>query len=232
MAWQWGIKNKAKRRASVAAPPPDPRPYEVPDPGKPIPYVQAIPDYAQNADSPNYISPMGQQLNWVDKGNVPTGDRPSPKAPPQEWHGYERWGDYGRSIEGEHLVNGREGLPLYGQHRYAAALNPYWYRIPDTRPQRAPHEWDFERLFDQGVLGERNLNGSHYSAANIGLTDNPSTSLKGMSPTRRRTSTFRLEPVQYGENTVSQAARIGPPSAVFTSPGYTFNTSSGSYRLS
>lgn len=231
MAWQWG--NKAKRRARVAAPPPDPRPYEVPDPGKPIPYVVAIPDYADNRSVPKYQTPEQAQAAWRDKGNRPSGDRPSPRTPPEEWQGYERWGDYGRSIEGEHLVNGEEGLPLQGYRRYQSALNPYWYRIPDTRIQRAPHEWDFQRLFDQGVLGERQLNGSHYSAATIGLTDNPSTSLRGMSPIRRRTSTFRLEPVEYGENTVSQAARIGPPSAVYTSPGYTFNNnSSGSYRLS
>lgn len=229
--WQWSSRlAKAKKRAQVAAPPPDPHPYEVPNPGQPIPYVQAIPDYAQNPGSPNYLSPTTQAKRWVDKGDVPTGFRPSARRPPEEWGGYERWGDYGRSEEGEHLVNGREGLPLYGERRYQSALNPYWYRIPDTRVQRAPHEWDFERLYDQGVLGERNLNGSHYSEATIGLTVNPSTSLKGMSPIRRRISTFRLEPTEYGENTVTQAARTGPPSAVYTSPGYTF--ASGTHRLS
>jgi hypothetical protein len=231
--WQWSSRlAKAKKRAAVAAPPPDPKPYEVPNAGESIPYVYANPDFATGPEYPNYKMATTAQKSWVDKGAVPTGWRPSPRKPPEEWAGYERWGDYGRSIEEEHQINGREGLPLQGYSRYQSALNPYWYRIPDTRIQRAPHEYDFERPFDQNTLGERQLNGMHYSEATIGLTTSPSQSLKGMSPAKRRISTFRLEPTEWGENTVSQAARQGPPSAVYTSPNYTFNTSAGTFRLS
>lgn len=231
MAWQWSSRMaKAKKRAQVAAPPPDPHPYQVPNPGEVIPYVWANPDFAPGKLSPNYIDATDQQKNWRDKGNVPTGFRPSPKAPPGEWGGYERFGDFGRSLEEEHQINGREGLPI-SQSQHKPALNPYQYRIPDTRQPRAPHEYDFERPFDQNTLGERQLNGMHYSEATIGLTNNPSTSLKGMSPIRRRISTFRLEPTEWGENTVTQGVRQGPPNAVYTSPGYSF-AGTGTYRLS
>lgn len=225
--WQWGTK--AKRRAAVAAPPPDPRPYETPNPGG-APYVAANFDYSDGRLSPNYVPPTVQAARWRDKGDTPSGFRPAAAAPPEEWAGYERVGDYGRSIEAEHQINGREGLPLYGQSQHKPALNPYQYRIPDERTQRAPHEYDFERPFDQGVLGERQLNGMHYSAATIGLTTNPSTSLKGMAPVKRRISTFRLEPTEWGENTVSQANRVAPSSATFTSPApYSYP---GTFRLS
>lgn len=231
--WQWSSRlAKAKKRAAVAAPPPDPHPFMVPDPGHPIPYVYANPDFATGPEYPNYHIATGAQDMWVDKGAKPTGWRPSPKRPPEEWGGYHR-DDYQRSMAEEHQINGREGKPLQYYTRYQPALNPYWYKIPDTRVQRQVHEYDFERPFDQqNRLGERQLNGMHYSAATIGLTTSPSMSLKGMSPAFRRTSTFRLEPTQWGENTVSQSVRQGPPSAVYTAPNYTFNTAAGTYRLS
>jgi len=234
--WQWSSSaKKIKKRADVAAPPPDPKPFEAPKPfpNPPVYYVQAIPDYSANANSPNYLSPTTQAKAWVDKGAVPTGFRPSPKVPPGEWGGYHQ-DNYWRSINTEQQVNGREGLPLQQYHRYHSALNPYWYKIPDTRIQRAPHEYDFERPFDQGTLGERQLNGMHYSAATTGLTTSPSMSLKGMQAPLHRTSTFRLEPTQWGENTVLQAARVGPPSAVYNSPDYSFGggvSTNGTYRL-
>lgn len=226
MSWSWSsARVKAKQRAQVAVPPPDPAPFTVPDPGKPIPYVAANPDYANNAFSPNYRAITTQQK--IKDGSF----YPKAGKPPEDFGGYERWGDYERSLEYEHQINGREGLPLIGSTRYRAADNPYSKVIPNTRVQRQPHEYDFERPFDQqNPLGARNLNGNHFSEANIGLTNNPSTSLKGMSPARRKIPTFRLDPTEYGENTVATAARQGPPSAVYTSPDYTI--SGGSYRLS
>lgn len=224
--WQWNSKSRARQ----AAPPPDARPYEVPNPEDGSPYTPANADWSAGVLSPNYLAPTTQAARWRDRGKVPSGSRPSAARPAEEWDGYERWGDYGRSEQAEHLNNGREGQRLFGQRRYRAADNPYSNRIPDERIQRAPHEFDFQRPFDQGVLGERNLNGSHYSEATIGLTNNPSTSLKGMSAPKHRISTFRLEPTQWGENTVSQANRTGPASAVYTSPPAT--PYPGSYRLS
>lgn len=220
--WSGSLRKNSK----VAAPPPDPMPYEVPGPEEGSPYIPANYDYSDGIMSGDnslhsYISPSRQEARWRDRGYVATGSYPSAEEPAEDWHGYktESWQ---RSERDEHLYNGAEGLPLYGQSRFHPALNPYWYRIPDERIQRAPHEFDFERPFDQGVLGERQLNGMHYSKANIGLTDNPSDSLKGMSPAFRRISTFRLEPTEWGENTVSRAASAGPPGAVFTSPSYSF----------
>jgi hypothetical protein len=51
-----------------------------------------------------------------------------------------------------------------------------------------------------------------------------------MSPAKKRISTFRLEPTEWGENTVSQANRVGPASAAYTSP--TAGNYPSSFRLS
>lgn len=231
MAWSlpmWHTKIR-ERAAVAAAPPPDSRPFEAPNPGG-APYVPANHDFSDGRLSPNYETPMQVSKDRTDKGAVSITSRPSPQRPAEDWSGYEMVGDYGRSQAYEHLNNGREGLPLKFQSQHKPALNPYQTRIPDERTQRAPHEWDFQRPFDQpDVLGERNLNGMHYSAANIGMTHNPSDSLKGMSPAKRRISTFRLEPTQWGENTVSQASRSGPAGSAYTSPQ---SALSSSYRLS
>lgn len=218
-----------RKNSKVAAPPPDPDPYEVPNPEEGSPYIPANYDYSPGIMSPNYISPSRQEARWRDHGYEATGSRPSAEKPAADWRGYKQ-DNWQRSQRDEHVLNGREGDPLVGQSRHHSALNPYWYRIPDERIQRAPDHFSFIRPFDQGVLGERQLNGMHYSEATIGLTKNPSDSLKGMTPAFRRISTFRLEPTEWGENTVSQAARTGPPGAVFTSPSYSFGGGNG-YRL-
>ena len=217
-----------RKNSKVAAPPPDPMPYEVPNPEEGGPYVPANHDYSPGIMSPNYISPSRQEARWRDHGLEATGSRPSAEEPAEDWRGYKQ-DNWVRSQRDEHVLNGAEGEPLYGQSRHHSALNPYWYRIPDERIQRAPDHFSFLRPFDQMVLGERQLNGMHYSAATIGLTENPSESLKGMTPARRRISTFRLDPTEWGENTVSQGARNGPPGAVFTSPNYSF--APASFRL-
>jgi len=221
-----------RKNAKVAAPPPDPDPYEVPGPEEGSPYIPANYDYSDGILSATgehqYINPSRQEARWRDHGVTATGSRPSAEAPAEKWQGYKQ-DNWVRSQRDEHVLNGAEGEPLYGQSRNHPALNPYWYRIPDQRIQRAPDHFSFIRPFDQMVLGERQLNGMHYSEATIGLTKNPSTSLKGMTPIQRRISTFRLEPTEWGENTLSVAARTGPSGAVFTSPNYSFG--SGSHRL-
>lgn len=231
MSWSHPMWTGSLRKNSkVAAPPPDPGPYEVPGPEEGSPYVPANHDYSPGIMSPNYISPTRQEARWRDKGYDATGSRPSAEEPAEDWRGYKQ-DNWVRSQRDEIVLNGAEGEPLGKfQERFHPALNPYWYRIPDERVQRAPDHYSFIRPFDQMVLGERQLNGMHYSEATIGLTKNPSDSLKGMTPTRRRISTFRLEPTEWGENTVSQAARSGPPGAVFTSPTYSFGGGNG-YRL-
>lgn len=211
-----------RKNSKVAAPPPDPAPYEVPGPEEGSPYIPANYDYSEGILSGtnslhSYISPTRQEARWRDDGYDATGSRPSGEKPAEDWRGYKQE-PWVRSQRDEHVLNGAEGDPLYGQKRQHGALNPYWYRIPDERIQRAPDHFSFIRPFDQGVLGERQLNGMHYSEATIGLTKNPSDSLKGMTAPFKRTSTFRLEPTQWGENTVSQAASVGPAGAVFTSP--------------
>lgn len=207
MAWEWSrvSKSRKERQAQKAAPEASPSAYVVPSPrGRVGPYVAANHDYADNPESPNYRHSMGGRREWRDKainGEImPSGDYPAAGLAPGEWAGYTRE-DWESSQRNEHLVNGDEGIPLFGYRRYYAALNPYHFRIPDARVQRAPHEYDFRRPFDQqNKLGKRTLDGSHYSAANIGMTANPSESLKGMTAAKRRRTTYRIEPVEWGEN--------------------------------
>lgn len=233
--WQWSrvSKTRAERMAQQAAPPPDPTAYAVPGPlGRAAPYVPANFDYADNPASPNYQAATGGRRRWrtrmVDGEPRPSGDYPPAGFPPETYHGYRRE-DWQASERNEHLVNGAEGDPLFRNRRYAAALNPYFYRIPNSRIQRAPHEWDFRRPFDQqNVLGKRTFTGEHYSAANIGLTANPSSSLKGMSAPKRRRTTYRIEPIEYGDNIPATSNGGGPPADPFPS-GSTFP--GGSYLL-
>lgn len=221
----WRGSSIVKKNQKAVGPPPDPTPYAVANPEDGAPYIPANYDYSPGVlarGKHRFQTISEQQKDWRQKGkDNPKQDRPNPALPAEEWTGYERE-SFQRSERDEHLNNGREGLPLVGQTRYHPALNPYWYRVPDERPQRAPHEWDFQRPFDQGVLGERTLNGMHYSEAQM-AGDNMDGALKGMTPAYRRMTTFRLEPTQWGENTVAKADSIGPPQASFTSP------SSGSY---
>ncbi len=225
--WSRMSKTRREKAATHAAPPPNPSAFTVPSPrGRTGPYVAANFTYSENPAYPNYDEATGGRVEWrtevVDGQPYPSGTYPPAGYAPEEWNGYyrENWQDSQRN---EHLVNGEEGQPLIGQ-RYHPALNPYWYRIPNSRPQRTPHEYDFRRPFDQqNKLGKRNLTGEHYSAANIGMTANPSESLKGMSAQKRRRTTHRFEPTEFGENVVMSSSSSGSPGTYY--PGDQFGNS-------
>jgi hypothetical protein len=219
--WTWSrtSKNSNESKAQHAAPPPDPSAYVVPSPrGRVGPYVAANFDYADNPESPNYAAATGGRKRWRNKklsqgGETfiaPPSTYPAAGHDPDDWHGYTME-DYWSSQRNEHLINGDEGNPPFGYKRFHAALNPYWYRIPDSRIVRTPHEWDFRRPFDQqNKLGRRYLTGEHYSAANIGMTANPSESLKGLTAQKQRRTTYRVEPIEWGEDRPQSGSSTGP----------------------
>jgi hypothetical protein len=221
--WTWSRSSKSSNesKAQHAAPAPDPSPYVVPHPiGRSAPYVAANFDYADNPEptNSNYAAAIGGRKRWKNKkleqGGETFVEAPGTYPPagydPDDWHGYTME-DYWSSQRNEHLINGDEGNPPFGYHRFHSALNPYWYRIPDSRIVRTPHEWDFRRPFDQqNKLGARRLSGEHYSAANIGLTANPSESLKGLTSQKRRRTTYRVEPIEWGEDRPMSGSGVGP----------------------
>lgn len=218
--WSRMSKTRREKQAMHAAPPPNPSAFTVPGPrGRTGPYVAANFTYADNPQSPNYDEATGGREEWRTRTDItghigeamPSGTYPAAGHPPEDWNGYYTE-DWQSSQRNEIVVNADEGLPLIGE-RYHPALNPYWYKIPNSRVQRTPHEYDFTRPFDQqNKLGRRNLTGVHYSAANIGMTANPSESLKGMTSQKRRRTTHRIEPIEYGENMTMSSSGSGPTS--------------------
>lgn len=242
LSWSRASKSSKEKKAEKAAPGHRPdemtggganNPYVRPHPiGRDAPYVPANFDFADNVEYPNYDIAISGRQQWkndtsdqVQDGKIilPPGTYPPAGSPPIEWNGY-RMSDWELSELNEHVINADEGLPLFGNKRYHPALNPYWKKIPNTRVQRAPHEYDFRRPYDQ--WSKRNLTGQVYAAGNIGLTSSPSMSLKGMAPQRRRVSTHRVEPIEAGENVYSAGASPSSPTAVYQSgsagfgPGY------------
>lgn len=239
--WSRASRNKKEKKAQHAAPDPmqgggDNNPYVQPHPrGRVAPYVPANFDYAEGPEYNfgtvgNYDVAINGRTEWVNDVDpsypdevLPPGTYPAAGYDPDEWHGY-RMEDWKSSQRNEHVINADEGLPMFGQKRYHPALNPYWNKIPNTRPQRQPHEYDFRRKYDQ--WSKRNLSGEVYAAGNIGLTSNPSQSLKGMAPQRHRKSTRRVEPIEAGENIYSTGPMPTSGTAVFASgmgalgPGY------------
>lgn len=196
-----------RKKQEKAVPPSNTSAYTVPNYRRGSPYSkEAVPTYTDRisyqAGEHPYDTITAQQAA------LPFGTRPPADKPASEWSGYEE-DNYTRSIKFEHVLNGDEG-PEFGagipkQRRSHMAPNPYNRVNIVNRPQRTPAEWSFVRPFDRYVLGRRTLNGSHYSEAQT-ATDNNRTALQGMVPPLRRRSTFRLEPVQYGENSVSASA--------------------------
>lgn len=233
--WSRSDRTKEQKKANKAAPSPDPTPFVVPHPiGRSAPYVPANFDYADNPEYPNYDASHGGRKRWknrkVSQGGETFVEAPGNYPPaghaPEDWHGYTQE-NYWDSQRNEHLVNGDEGRPPVGYRRYHSALNPYWYKIPDSRPVRTPHEWDFRRPYDGGLDGQhkvpaRRLTGNVYAAGNLGMTAQPSAPLKGMTPQKRRRTTYRMEPVEWGED--RPMAGSGQAPGVY----YTSNTSLGS----
>lgn len=193
----------ARKNAAKADPPPSVTPFVVPSPrGRVGPYISANADYADPPVFAN-IGMQGRSL-WHDDGTYPEAGNP-----PDDWSGYKQ-SNWIESQENEHLINGDEGHKPYGYKRYHKALNPYWYLIPDSRPVRTPHEYDFRRPFDQqNKLGRRTLTGLTYpGGGTLGMTHNPSKSIQGMKPPGRGRTTYRIEPVDLsGDN--RNAARSG-----------------------
>lgn len=215
-------------KASKAVPPANPYAFTVPSYLRGSPYSkEAVPTYADNQYQKNGPHDY-QSLTWQQKW-WPFGSRPSSDSPPAHWIGYYQ-DNFARSITDEHVLHADEGLPLY-QRNWIPRLNPYWSANTVNRPQRTVSDYNFLRNPGRNYLGRRDLTGEHYSAANT-VTDQQAVALKGMSVNMHRRSTFRLEPVQYGENTVSVVADSGfsPAQATYvspTSPSYT-----RSFRLS
>ncbi|MGH3570867.1 MAG: hypothetical protein ACRDUW_03410 [Pseudonocardiaceae bacterium] len=218
----WSFKS-AKQKAQDAPPKPDPSPFVVPDYTHGSPYVQSNPVYADspqiNTGHHNY-EPVTQQQTMPRIKTYPDADKPADK-----WRGYytESWQ---RSEKEEH-ARGEEGFPN-PQEYHRMALNPYFKRNVVNRPQRTPHEYSFLRRFDQQILGARNLNGNHFSQAQIGQSVDP---LKGMSVNVRRRSTYRLEPTQFDVATIGNNIDANgiPINMTFTSPDVGFPDRS--YRL-
>lgn len=215
--WSWNSKSRKERRnrnkAEKAAPPPTVGPFVIPSPrGRVGGYIAANANYA---DPPTAANPAMQgRYLWEDDGTYPEAGKP-----PDDWGGYQRH-DWIESQEHEHLVNGDEGNLSQEYQRYHSALNPYWFKIPDSRPVRTPHEWDFRRPFDQqNKLGKRTLTGEGYGGSgDLGLTYGHSQSLKGMRPPGRGKTTFRIEPTDLTPQ--SQSSVILESNDVFSTNSY------------
>lgn len=196
-----------KREQVATAPPNDVSPFTVPNYRRGGPYSQeAVPTYTDAMQ--RQAGEHGYETITEQHRRFPWSTYPPAGYPPSEWTGYEQ-DNWQRSQEDENVVNAEEG-PQFGvkipkQVRMHPALNPYWLPNIVKRPQRSPAEWSFLRPFDRYTLGKRALNGSHYSQAQT-ATDNNRLALQGMVPPLRRRSTYRLEPVQLGENTYSALA--------------------------
>lgn len=196
--------------------------------------AQALPTYSDSLRDDHELSERPSHPLTAVQQSLPYGTYPPAGEPPDKWNGY-KLDNWIRSQDQEHVLDSDEGQ-VFGaeiprQRRMHPALNPYWYiNIPD-RIQRAPDHYSFLRRFDQGVLGKRRLSGDHFSQGQM-ATDNHRTALQGMVPSMRRRSTFRMEPIPYGEDTVTVVDNSGfvPASEIVTSPRYDEPTNR-SFRL-
>lgn len=228
-----GVTPEPKRNSKDAVPQQNTLAYTVPNYRRGSPYSkEAVPTYS---DSPTYgaqgkhpyDTPTAQQ------GGLPFSTYPPSLSPPSEWIGYEQ-DNWQRSQKQEHVLFADEGAQfghgIPAQGRWRPALNPYWQPNIVLRPQRQPHDYSFLRPFDRFTLGKRNLTGIHYSAAQS-ASDNHRTALRGMVPPSHRRSTFRLEPVQYGENSMSASASSGEFSRTSTVTSPVADWITRSFRL-
>lgn len=205
--------------AEIAAPPAQTNPYAfvVPSYRRGGPYSQeAVPQggsdrIGEHPDSSN----IGDTITKVQRRR-PFGTYPPAGLPPDGWLGYKQ-DNWQRSQRDEDVLF---GIPQReSQHRVKMAKNPYFDNPNNVnRPQHAPHDYSFLRNPDWNYLGKRELSGEHYSQAQT-VTDQSNVALKGLSVAPRRRSTFRLEPIQFGENTATVASQSGyaPQNSTFTS---------------
>ena len=241
MPWSWqrnaGKKTREQSRKDQQAAPPivDETAFVVPNYRRGAPWSQqARPTYADSLRDAHPLSERPAHPLTAVQRVLPFGTYPPAGKPPDEWSGYKQ-DNWQRSQEQEHVLNGDEGQAFGSgipkQELKHPALNPYWYiNIPD-RIQRAPWGYSFLRKFDQGVLGKRRLSGEHFSQAQT-ATDQQNVALQGMVAPLRRRSTFRMEPIAYGENTTTVVAQSGfsPAPATVESPVASWG--SRSFRLS
>lgn len=183
---------------------------------------QPAPTYSDSLRDAHPLSERPSHPLTAVQQTLPYGTYPPAGEPPDKWNGY-KLDNFTRSIDQEHVLDSDEGQAFGSeiprQRRIHPALNPYWYiNIPD-RIQRAPDHYSFLRKFDQGVLGKRRLSGDHYSQGQM-ATDNHRTALQGMVAPLRRRSTFRMEPIPYGEDTVTVVEDTGytPAAQIVKSP--------------
>lgn len=240
MAWSWrslADRNKSKanqKQTEEASPPPNAYPFVVPSYRRGGPYSdEAMPTFADNPSrsgvKERYWTPTQQMQFW------PQGWGPPTNQPPGQWSGYNQ-DNLTRSKRDETVLNADEGSVAWiNQYRFTNHQNPYEWGsnmgIDTGRVQRPPHEYAMLRAPDKNYLGRRDLNGMHYSAAQT-VTDQQALALKGMVPGRHRRSTFRLEPIAFGEltTTIAERSSFAPQQATFESPasqGY-----NRSFRLS
>lgn len=196
-------RGRRRKESEQAVPPNNTDEFTVPSYRRGSPYSkEAQPTYADRNTFQQGKHPYDNLT--AQQAGLPFGTYPPSTKPPQEWVGYKQ-DNYARSIRDEHVLNADEGIPfgagIPAQHRNHPALNPYWNANIVKRIQRAPNEYSFLRLFDRQVLGRRSLNGTHFSQGQ-NATDNNRLALQGMVPAIRRRSTFRLDPVQYADNSV------------------------------
>ena len=229
MAWSFTRNKGNKRREQSAAdqahaaPEADVTAFIVPNYRRGGPWSQqAAPTYSDSLRDDHPLSERPSHPLTAVQQNLPYGTYPPAGSPPDKWNGY-KLDNYVRSIDQEHVLDSDEGQQFGSeiprQRRMHPALNPYWYiNIPD-RIQRAPDHYSFIRKFDQGVLGKRALSGDHFSQGQM-ATDNHRTALQGMIAPLRRRSTFRMEPIPYGEDTVTMVEQTGfvPAGDVVTTP--------------
>ena len=191
-------------------------PFVVPSYRRGGPYsAEAVPTYADEPSrtgvKDRYDTPTEQHNEW------PMGDRPPSNQPPGRWGKYHQ-DQLERSRRDENVINADEGNIAY-QRNWVPVRNPYWWANQVNRPQRDPHEYSMLRNPDKNYLGRRDLRGLHYSAGQT-VTDQQALALKGMQPQKHRSSTFRLEPIAFGEMTTSMSEPSGyaPQRATTASP--------------
>lgn len=120
------------------------------------------------------------------------------------------------------------------QHENQIALNPYITNLP--RPSRvtsyeSPSNWRFYAMPDGLFRSKRNLNGMHFSMAQM----HRSYPILGMEPAHRFRNTYRIEPPSRDAMNTDMPTGSGTtsvPGAMYASPNLPLSPSmGGSYRL-
>jgi len=210
----------------------------------------AVPDHLRR-DAP-YIDALG----WAPRldlsptsvpdtsrlGTEPRRDyRPDPVRPPQEFFGQLDADKDSRhrveSVDADGWEETKDGFgfpqPRAGAARFAA--NPRAVPPPETRPteRMAPRSYNFWRPFmtNQAKMGDRNLNGVHFSMASHRRTYD----ILGMAPPRRpgggSRNTYRIDPVPWDTDIVDKTPPNSETPQYRTLPTVEVAYGSRSWRL-